>query len=368
MKISDGRVYFYYLYDVADEIDLPKVEALLKESVTETGLNVYRRLTPEYIRYAVAPVLIKLASNKKIELEKKQVKINVYSKIFDFGAIVFIASTDFKGSSAELTHFSAEVLEPELEKIVLDYRDKLLKKINPALKKPSPYPLYSEDYVVYHVKKLDKKINAAGFEKEYAKEIAKLIRFEKSDLSDAEIKEIWDGKASYYENDLVVVDYNAAFVFDAVEPLDVLNVLEYANIQLLELRYYDSVLDRKISAAYDDLERLKNPFLPQSYSRVMKRLSEIKLGIEEIIDKVDNTLKLVGDMYLVKVYSLAAKKFHLSEWETNVDKKLAGVEKIYSKLQENVNSARFTLLEVLMVLLEIIFILVVVAEIYHWIG
>lgn len=364
MNIREARAYFYYLYDVSNEIDLKEVESLLKEKTTEAELPVYRRLTPEYIRYAVPPLLLKLVT-KKFQFGKRMARVSVYAKIFDVGVIVFIAHTDFKGSSTELIKYSSETLRPELEKIVIGYRDALLKKISPALVKPSPSPFYSEDYVVYHVKRLDKKADANVLEKEYSKEIAKLLRFEKTNLSDMELRELWDHKASYHGDDLIVIDYNAAFIFDPVEPLDLLNVLEYANIQLLELRYYDSALDKNVSAAYDDVEKLKKPSLWHSYSKTMKKVSETQLGVEEIIEKIHNALKLIGDMYLAKVYSLAAKEFHLDEWESNVNKKLAIVEGIYSKLEDRVSSRRFMLLEILLVILEIIFISVTVGDILH---
>ncbi|MBI5884748.1 hypothetical protein HZB89_01475, partial [archaeon] len=368
MKVSDGKVFFYYFYDVADEIDLKKVEAILKENVLETGLNVYRRLTPEYITYAVPPLLIKLVA-KDFEFKKKKAKIHLYAKLFDFGAIVLIANTEFKESLGELNEFASDLyLQPELEQVVKEYRDRLLKRVTPALTNPAQKPYFKEDYIIYYIKKFEKKATAAELAKAHEKEIANLLRFESGNLSEEEIKGVWQNKTSYYANELVLVDFNAAFVYDETEPepLDLFNVLEYAKLQLLELRYYDSVLDKAIAKTHDDLGKLNKLVVFFKTAKIMQDLSEIKLNVSEIIEKIDNALKLIGDMYLVKVYSIAGHEFHLVEWEENVKKKLALIAEIYGKLEARVNNMRFTLLEGLLVCLELIFIYLWIGEILHW--
>ena len=49
---------------------------------------------------------------------------------------------------------------------------------------------------------------------------------------------------SYYEHDLVVVDWDAALVIDEPSQFDqTLYLMELANLQLAELEAYDRILD-----------------------------------------------------------------------------------------------------------------------------
>ena len=61
---------------------------------------------------------------------------------------------------------------------------------------------------------------------------------------------------SYYPNDLVVVGWNAAFVYDTEAGAEsTIRLLEYANSQLLQFRHYDELLTRVLADVYASLER-----------------------------------------------------------------------------------------------------------------
>ena len=61
---------------------------------------------------------------------------------------------------------------------------------------------------------------------------------------------------SYLADDLVVPSWNAAFVYDTpIGAQAALEILEFANSQLLEFRYYDQRLDRELAAIYSQLQR-----------------------------------------------------------------------------------------------------------------
>ena len=49
---------------------------------------------------------------------------------------------------------------------------------------------------------------------------------------------------SYHEDDLTIVQWDTAFVYDRTESARAIeDILEFANSQLLELRTYDALLD-----------------------------------------------------------------------------------------------------------------------------
>ena len=125
-------------------------------------------------------------------------------------------------------------------------------------------------------------------------------------MSESELKTTIENSLSYYKNDLIIVDWNSAFVYDTSKDFEVLDVIEFALIQSLELRVYDNYLDVIIQKAYGDLGKEKTLFMLR-YRNKLNNLLYIKLEITEVVDKVENSLKLVGEPFLAKIYSLAAK-------------------------------------------------------------
>ena len=76
-------------------------------------------------------------------------------------------------------------------------------------------------------------------------QIAQIIRAESVPLSDAESREILQSSISYYPTDLLVAGWTAALVYDTPEgAAPTIQLLEYANTQLLEYRHYDNLLTK----------------------------------------------------------------------------------------------------------------------------
>ena len=79
----------------------------------------------------------------------------------------------------------------------------------------------------------------------YGQQIAQVVRGENSALSDGERSEVLQSAMSYYPNDVAVLGWNAAFVYDSIAGSETtMQLLEYANSQLLEFRHYDKLLTR----------------------------------------------------------------------------------------------------------------------------
>ena len=89
----------------------------------------------------------------------------------------------------------------------------------------------------------------------HGQDIARLLRGEHDPLSGQESEEVLRHRLSYLANDLVIPTWNAAFVYDteadAQAPLE---LLEYANSQLLQFRAYDGLLDRQLARIYAQLQ------------------------------------------------------------------------------------------------------------------
>jgi hypothetical protein len=63
---------------------------------------------------------------------------------------------------------------------------------------------------------------------------------------------------SYYPNDLAVLGWNAAFVYDSAAGSEsTMQLLNYITPQLLEFRHYDDLLTRELARVYDSLEKAR---------------------------------------------------------------------------------------------------------------
>ncbi len=358
LKIKEGSVYFYFCYDIAEEIKLEKLEKILGTDTMQFRLEG-KRLTPEYMQYKVPPIFVRLGQTKT-EIEGKKVSAILDVKLYNFGAVTIRFQAPFSGTLEELKKFSSSAEEKD---IFLDQANNLIRKIKGEIEeyliKPEKKIDYMESYAIFSAKSFSPDITASQLFKNNWKAIAKIVKQELGHMSDEELKSTVKNNLSYYANDMVIVDWNGAFVYDKTKSYDVIDVIEYAVIELLELRAYDSYLDAVLDQAYDDIEKKKMTWLLSPYISTLNNLLHVRLEVTDVVDKVENSLKLVGDPYLAKVYTITAASFYLSKWKSSVRSKLSAVESTYSALAERIQAARMMILEILVVLLFIIDLLLI---------
>ena len=96
---------------------------------------------------------------------------------------------------------------------------------------------------------------AAALLNECSDGIAQIVRGESQVLALSEKNDALQSSMSYYPNDLLVVGWVAALVYDGYDGATAtIQLLEYANTQLLEFRHYDEVLSGVLDNAYQLLE------------------------------------------------------------------------------------------------------------------
>ena len=92
---------------------------------------------------------------------------------------------------------------------------------------------FVEDYVIFQIDSFGEPIE--GLLTRHAAQLAQILRAESSELSTDEVIDALSHRISFGKDDVAIVDWNAALVVDK-EAEDVLNVLEFANVELLEIR------------------------------------------------------------------------------------------------------------------------------------
>jgi len=368
LTVERGVLSLYYCFDVGEEIELDKIEKIFGEAPIASRL-VYKRLTPAYMQYRKAPLLVELGS-LELQTGKSKLQAGCHAKLYDFGVITIIFRLPLQGSLQSLVSLSAELIGNErLYQVAVDQLERLRAEIKRAIVQ-APYEIVKEapaepdweDYAIFYVQSFDRPLMARDLLLSHADEIARILRSESEPLSNPELADAVRQTLSYYENELAIIDWNAAFLYDPRQSYDVPDVLEYAVTLLLELRTYDTLLDRVLDRAYDDLAKKRGTFSLRPYASTLDYLSGVKLDVSEVIEKVANSLKLIGDPYLAKVYNAAATRFYLSTWRGSVREKLDTIQDLYVLLHDLTQTRRMLVLETLIVVLFMFDIVVLIAE------
>jgi hypothetical protein len=174
-------------------------------------------------------------------------------------------------------------------------------------------------------------------------------------LSAQEADETTSRALSYYEDDLVVVDWDAALVIDEKGHFEeTLYIMEVANLQLAELEAYDRLLDSVLERSYRDL-RIQ-PL--RSRWEILNDLREIRIDLARMSDELSNITKFFGDWHLARIYQTIAARFHLPEWHHTIDQKLQTLDNFYQLFKHDQTNRWMLILEFTIVLLFIIDLLV----------
>jgi hypothetical protein len=348
--VQSGLCYAIFAYDAARSIDLGKAERRTHEA-TERPTIAHKRRTPSYFDYQPPPVRVNQTA-EPLRVGAFATRAGVDLMIYDFGAVAVIYSLPIDGPFHDLLALSEELYDNE--PLLGDSRQRvqqLLQVLGDAATLPHPSPVV-EDYVIFHVESFTRPFNVKDFMAGHARAIAQLLRAERQPLSDEEIEDALSARISYGPEDITIIDWNGALIVDR-EGEDVRSVLEFANVELLELRYLDQKLDRALDQAFESLSK---PMLSPSrllgyYGGDLRRVAELQVDSAILFEGVNNTLKLLGDQYLARLYRIASRRFHLSAWNESILRKLQTLESIYEKISDQASNRRMETLEWVIILL-----------------
>ncbi|MBI6545304.1 MAG: hypothetical protein HY692_00830 [Cyanobacteria bacterium NC_groundwater_1444_Ag_S-0.65um_54_12] len=353
-QISAGRILIYHLFELAEEVDLGKVRRDWADSTI--GQIVPRRQQPGAIQFRDPPVILPLGARPLTARFSGAVR----AKIFDFGVASICWELDAPATWPELVERGAELqedltLEAASRRMLDEIRPRLLSACRGAIADSK----LVEDYFIVYVEAFSAPLAAEVLLANYGGSLASLLRGERGNLSTDERIDALRLRHSYLVDDLVIVTWNAAFIYDPEGSTEHVNILEYANAELLDLRYYDTLLDRELDAVYAQLQQRTAFTLGRAkFLRTSQRLMRLMIEVWDLQEKIRNALKVIGDMYSARVYRLIADRLRLQSWEESVDQKLRIAQQVYQVLLEELNQQRFMLLEiiiVLLILLETIF-------------
>lgn len=346
--IRSGHVTAFFLYDVAEAIDLQRVRTLVGGTVT-AKLSP-KPTTPPYVQYQQPPVAVGGDIIDMPELDGFRVRF----KMFDYGVISVALVRPIPPTWTELiTRGLGWHDDPKLTQNAEAFCRRLIDRLRPAMTAPREL-FVTEDYLVFTATNLDDAGNADTLVAAHGSEIAQLLRGERDTLSPQEREEVLRHRISYLANDLVVPTWNAAFVYDTEAGAQAaIEIIEFANSQLLEFRYYDGLLDDRLAHIYAQLqiERPWNSWIGRRYNRAARQVHSLFIDVNELTDKTENALKIAGDVYAARLFALVAARLGLDQWKGNVREKLKTLDAIYRFAVEQASMGRGEMLELTIVLI-----------------
>jgi hypothetical protein len=348
-----GSLWALVQYDVSEEIRIEEVRRLLGAQSPGRGPE-FRLPSPDYVTFAQPPLV---CPPVPVQLPGEGVW-SCTIKVYDYGVVSIALELGFESDWEGLVRLANRWIgSADLERKAAEMAKAQVHRIHGALFKPYADWIF-EDYYVVHLREARGEMAALLAQEmisDYGGRIAQIVRAEAVELSNSERQEVLQQWLSYYPTDLLVVGWMAALIYDTPEgAAPVLQLLEYANTQLLEFRYYDNWLTGVLDGVHRALERRRGIWGRWRIAAEAERLNRVRLDVIELTERIDNSIKFLSDMFYARVYRLAARKIGVNDYRDLVDEKLKTAGELYEAMVGEFHQARAFLLEAMVVAILII--------------
>ncbi len=338
-----SAIYFYRIYETQSEIDLNRLEKVLPQGHAPARAR-FSRLRPKSILVDNPPLLINLEP-LILDSENMGAAFTTQARIYDIGAISICLVYEYSPSGVH--SFESLALrfagQEGLDALFQSQLMRLSELLAPLTEPLNVDAEFYEDYTVYHIAR------PAEVDDPVA-----LLMGEKSDFSDQIRELVLRDRLSYSRDDFVTLTWDTALICDPEDPGDLRDLIEFANVQLLELRYYDNLLSKQMEAMNDEIEKAgtgSSFSRLRRYRRIMSNLMHFITDITEISEKIDNLIKITEDVYYARVYQTILRVLRSDQWRASVNRKLQVIQQNYSLLSSEVNTEHSNVLEWIIIIL-----------------
>jgi hypothetical protein len=346
-----GNIYIFHAFDVGDDVDLEKIE--YRRAIKTVPLSL-----PKYFKNYNAPLSVELPHpNESARC--------IGCQIHNFGAISLTYKIPFTDSLENLRKQFYDIYYEYQEQSVSDAK-LVFRKIEPYVTKAKFFQTRSS-YNIIQVNP-EPRINLTELQNQFGSIIASTLRFETGTLSEYQKNEILDSAIGYYRGNLVIVDSDTTFIYDD-EYQDLLFFVEFANLQQLELQFFDRQLDQRLNQIYEGGGTQKIPilayfpFLDQMTSDPVATLGKLKVDISVITERLEGSIKIAGEPYYSEFYNQLMKRLDIKSWQQSIERKLAIIKDVLTIYQHKTDVIRENILELLIIIL--IFIELVIGILHY---
>ncbi len=358
-----GEVVYMFAFDVAYEMTRQPVRELLGQPVAQYVVDTSKR-NPRHL-FFFRPQMVRLPAQERLG-PHGPVRLEIAIKLLPVGAISITVRVPFAVAHVEdlVVYHDLQFSNGSLSEEVKRLAEEVRRELSPYYVKPVLQVPEEEAYTVFCleapvVDRAGVAQNAEGWLQAHRRQVAALLTQEPEmdKLSHQESEESTQRAISYYEHDLVVVDWDAALVIDKPNQFDEpLYVMELANLQLAELEAYDRLLDDALERSYRDLGERRI----RSQRDVLRELRELRIDLARFSDELQNITKFFGDWHVARIYEAIAARFHLGDWHKTIDEKVKTLDDLYQLCKADQNHRVMLMLEVTIVLLFIIDLVILV--------
>ncbi|TAJ45768.1 RMD1 family protein [Methanofollis fontis] len=332
-------IRFYRIYDVGREISLDLLERRLAATYP-TSRPRFLRVKPKSIMMEDPPIQVRM-DPFSIHKDGRSYDFSVTVRVFDVGAISLCFGLEIESELQEvaLLFSEQEGLDPHFE----EYVSRTKEIFRPHLPDIEIDSGFFEDYTIYVSDRMDEPIDPAP-----------LLIGDRTPLSSKMHEEITRNTLSYAVDDRVIISWGSALVASPEPQTDILDLIEYAIVQIFELRYYDRELVRRVEKMYDDIDqadRLPRFLRMRRYHVIMTEIMETYAGLSEVIEEVNNLIKVTEDVYYAKVYATALRELRSREWSESVTRRINVLRDNYSMLSDEVRIQHSYFLEWIIIIL-----------------
>lgn len=212
-----------------------------------------------------------------------------------------------------------------------EYIDAVLETIEPACSQMRQSEFY-EDFVVYYFRN---KMPDWDF--------APVLMKDRTKLS-AETRQDTLANRFSYGSDIAYLTWDSALIYDKTGSMDLPDLLEFANAQFLELRYYDDALNKAIDQTYTEIDAANKSSRSNrliTYRQIRNNLMELMADMSSLTSNIDNALQVTEDIFNARVYSRYMHLLRTSVWRENINNKINVIQRSYNLLNEEVLMHRF---------------------------
>lgn len=337
-NVFSGNIFIFYCFDIAEGIDL--------EGIKEKQLLIRTNSTlPKYFKNYHIPLSVELPHPHSSSKCKS-------AKLYEFGVVSLIYSIPFKENLEDLRQELNNIENQYREQSVLD-AGAIFRKIKSEIKQPKFFHLRNSYFIIQIYPESNIDINQ--IKEDHGGVIASMLRFEVETLSEYQKSEILNSAIGYFRGDLIIIDDYAAFIYDD-EYKEYLDIFEFANVEQLELQYFDKLLDQQLNAVYKGQIRKVNiksylPLLELSKSNPVEDLGNLKVDISVITERLESSIKLSGEAYFSEIYSLIVDKLDIKNWRESINRKLDIIKNVSTIYQNKIDAAREELISLLIIIL-----------------
>jgi hypothetical protein len=354
--VERGAVLIYRVFEVAESIDLATLQEL-------AGTGTFRleigRPRAQALVIRNAPVSVVLGP-QDIAIGGATYTCHVQARVWDYGVVSLLFRLPLAAMSWDALLALAGAIETstDFEAPARRALENMLAIISPAVHERHHWDGL-EDYVIYFVESVR---GATASDLLERADVAALLLGETTQpLSARTRRAVVESWFQYWAHDLAVIDWNSALIIEPSGVRDLPDVIEFALTHLVEFRYYDDLLDHKLASLYTAISQSERRRSRTNYEAISREASALFVDISEFVERVENSLKVIGDFYLATIFRASVNRLRLREWEGSVTRKLQLLARVSELLSAQLAAHRSYRLEwvvTLLIAFEIVWALV----------